>query len=273
MPKVKFTILSHGIIEGDLAQNVALPRPGTRSDKHPEAIWGRFPCYSVLAHHDDLGWLLYDTGFCPADNEGRLPESFLEIFPLIATEEDYLENRLKSVGLTKDDIDMVVVSHTHWDHIGGVELFADTKAGQEVIAPGKDYAVGITNTHCTPNPVAGGYFKWNYEFPGLTYRFIDKDYKINDEIELISLTGHTPSVLGLMLHTESGTYIFPSDACGMRLNYGPPSRPPGFLYDSIGFGETVEKLRDLQRKYDAKIFFSHDMEQFKTFRLAPEFYE
>lgn len=273
MPKVKFTILSHGIIEGDLAQNVALPRAGTRSDKHPKAIWGQFPCYSVLVHHEDIGWLLYDTGICPADNEGRVPDSFFEIFPLVATKDDYLENRIKSVGLTKDDIKTVVVSHTHWDHIGGVGLFSNTTAGENIIAPGADYSIGVTKTHCTKESIVSGYFKWNYEFGGLNYRFIDTDYKINNEIELISLEGHTPRVLGLMLHLESGTYIFPSDACGLRMNYGPPSRPPGILYDSLGFERTVDKLRELQRKYDAKIFFSHDMEQFKTFKLAPDFYE
>ena len=273
MSKVKFTILNHGYVEGDLAQNVALPRPGSRHDKTPRAIWTKFPLYSVLIQHEDTGWVLYDTGYNPADNEGRLPESFLDYFPLFATKEDYLESRLKSLGLTADDIDLVIVSHTHWDHMGGVELFGNTRAGKNIITSGLDYSLGITNSHRTTNPIDGGYIKWNYHYEGLDFNFIDEDYKINDEIELITLVGHTPMVLGLMLHLESGTYIFPSDACGLRQNYGPPSRPPGFLYDSLGFVATIKKLNELVEKYDATIFFSHDMEQFETFKLAPEFYE
>jgi RNase P/RNase MRP subunit p30 len=48
---------------------------------------------------------------------------------------------------------------------------------------------------------------------------------------------------------------------------------PGLIYDSLGFVDTVEKVRKLQRKYNAKIIFGHDAKQFSELKLAPEFYE
>jgi glyoxylase-like metal-dependent hydrolase (beta-lactamase superfamily II) len=274
MAKVRFTILNHGLLEGDLARNVALANPGTRSNHNPAAIWGRIPMYSVLVQHEDLGWLLFDTGFNAEDLGGKRPlDPWFEIFPCLSTEEDHLENRLKQLGLTAHDIDMVVVSHTHWDHIGGVDIFSGTKAGEAVVVPGRDYAHGLVQSHSTPDPIGGGYFKWNYDVPGLTYRFVDEDCRINDEIELIALEGHTPCVLGLMVHLASGTYIFPSDAVPMALCYGPPVRDLGLMYDSLGYRRTIEKLKGLERKHEAKVFFSHDIGQFETYKLAPAFYE
>lgn len=273
MSKIKFTILSHGFIENDLAYNVAIPNPGSLSNKNPNAIWKQFPSYSVLIKHPDIGWVLYDTGFCPGDEADRLPRNFKEKFPLVATKEDYLENRLKEAGLKPGDIDMIILSHMHWDHAGGIGLFGGTKACRQIIAPGKDYSFGITNTHCTTNPIDGGYIRDNFEFEGLTYRFIDEDYELAKGLEVIELEGHTPSVLGLVLKTDSGVYIFPSDACGSQLNFGPPAIPCGIMYDSLGFNRAIKKLRELVRKHHATIMFSHDNEQFKTFKKAPDFYE
>ncbi len=273
MSKIRFTILSHGHIENDLAWNTATPNPGNRFNKNPEAIWGEFPSFSVLVEHSDLGWILYDTGCHPGDEKDRLPKSFTDFFPLYMDEQDYLENRLKSVGLTKDDIDVVILSHTHWDHSGGVGLFSGTKAGEKILTSGLDYSFGIANSHADISGIDGGYIKQNYQHEGLGYEFIDEDYKLAEGIELIALEGHSPLVLGLMLHMESGTYIFPSDAVSSKLNYGPPAKPPGFLYDSLGYGRAIKKLREMEKKYDAKFIFSHDNEQFKTLKKAPEFYE
>ena len=45
----------------------------------------------------------------------------------------------------------------------------------------------------------------------------------------------------------------------MSRNYGPPMAYPGILYDLIGFQQTVRKLNLLQKTYQAKIIFPHDL--------------
>jgi hypothetical protein len=45
------------------------------------------------------------------------------------------------------------------------------------------------------------------------------------------------------------------------------------MYDNLAFFNSIEKIRDYEKKYNAKIMFSHDMEFFKTLKLAPSFYE
>ena len=133
--------------------------------------------------------------------------------------------------------------------------------------------MGITNTHYTTNPIDGGYIKGNFEFDGLSYQFVDEDHELVEGLELIALEGHTPSILGLLLKTDFGTFIFPSDACGTHLNYGPPAIPTGFMYDSLGFNRTMKKLWELEKTHNATIMFSHDYDQYQTFKKSPEFYE
>ena len=81
-------------------------------------------------------------------------------------------------------------------------------------------------------------------------------------------------MLGLVVETKNdGVLIFPSDAIYTRANYGPPAKLSGIVYDSLSFFESIEKVRRLAKKHNAKVMFPHDMEFFKTLKLAPECYE
>ena len=85
------------------------------------------------------------------------------------------------------------------------------------------------------------------------------------------MSGHTPAVAVLLLEAENGNYLFPNDACSCRLNYGPPTRPT-ILYDSLGYEKSVRRLRRLEREYQAKLIFSHDLEEDRSYRHFPSFY-
>ncbi|WHH58180.1 N-acyl homoserine lactonase family protein [Petroclostridium sp. X23] len=273
MSGIKFTILSHGYIENDYAWNVAVPKPGSLEDKHPMAEWIRVPCFSVLIKHPEQGYILYDTGSCPGDEKDRRPKELQKLFPYYAKREEFLDARLAELGLKPDDISTIVLSHMHWDHSGGLGFFSNTKAGRNILVSRKDYEYGITETHCSTVPFAGGgYFKGNFEFEGLAFNFIDEDQSLASGIDIITLGGHTPELLGLVLHLDEGTVIFPSDAVYMSKNYGPPATRPGIVYDTLGFDKSIRKLYSLQKKYNAKIIFPHDSEQFSTLKQAPYFY-
>ncbi len=273
MKGLEFTILSHGFIENDLAWNVAMPRPAKLSDKAPTPVWIHVPSYSVLIKHPTEGYILYDTGSCPGDEKDRRPASMADYFPLLINRDEYLDSRLNELGISVDDISTVVVSHMHWDHCGGLAFFGK-KGHQRVITSEKDFSFGLVETHrSSVVDDSCVYFKDNYEIPGLDFELITDDIELCPGIDLFLLEGHTPAVVGMVLHLESGNVIFPSDAVGSMLNYGPPARVPGIIYDTFGFHRAIKKLSYLEKKYDAKIIFPHDMEQFKTLKLSPFFYK
>jgi glyoxylase-like metal-dependent hydrolase (beta-lactamase superfamily II) len=272
---IEFTILSHGVIENDIAWNLSVPNPASKFDKDPSTQWVSVPSFSILIKHPQVGYILYDTGSCPGDEKDRRPEYAQTYFPFYAKREDFLDARLKELGVGLDDISVIVVSHMHWDHSGGLKLFKGTKAGQNILVHKKDFEYGLVETHRSSDvPFAGGgYYKDNFEFEGLSYELIEEDQELAEGIDIITLAGHTPGILGLVVHVDSGTYIFTSDALYMQKNYGPPVIVPGIVYDTLAFQEGIKKLRKLEKKYNAKIIFGHDIEQFAELETAPYFYK
>ena len=93
-------------------------------------------------------------------------------------------------------------------------------------------------------------------------------------MQVITLPGHTPGVLGLMVHLpNSGVMIFPQDCIYTAENYGPPIRYSGIMYDLAAYEQSIEKVRALAERYSARVIFAHDMDFFQTLKLAPQFYE
>ena len=75
----------------------------------------------VITH--TRGNVLFDTGVHPqmgTDPEARLGPAAAS-FEVRMTPEDGIEGRLATIGLTPGDIDMVVQSHLHFDHAGGLQ--------------------------------------------------------------------------------------------------------------------------------------------------------
>lgn len=272
MKGLKYAILSHGYIENDLAWNVAMPNPATRSVPDAKSIWGRFPTYSVLISHPEEGYILFDTGAALGDDTGRRPAAMDDIFPLYIKREEFLDRRLEALGLSVEDISLVLCSHMHWDHSGGLCFFAGKSRPQKVLAPGADYTFGLRHT-LAPYQVADdcAYFRENYLFPNLDITLVEQDQSLCEGIDLILLEGHTPAVMGVVLHLESGVVIFPSDAIGSQSNYD--GKCPGIIYDSLGFQRSLLKMRALQRQLHAELVFPHDAGQFAGLKQAPYFYE
>lgn len=270
---IEFTVIPLGYLENDMIWNFAPNIHGTIMDKNPKAQWWRVPVLAILIKHPDAGYILFDTGTAQGDdNELRRPEESRFPFPLFVTQEDLLFHQLKKLGLSPNDISTIVISHMHWDHCGGLEIFSDTQAGQNVYAPMHDFAHGLVLTHRRPEFFDDSYNRLNFEVPGITYNLIEDDQELAPGIEMVMLGGHTPGVIGLVVHTETGTWIFPSDSVYTRRNYGPPIIRPGILYDSLGFDKSIQKLYRLEKKYNARFIFPHDPVSLAELKLAPYFY-
>lgn len=79
---LEFAIVRYGYIENDLAWNQALINPATRSNRHPQPVYEKFPASYVLIKHPDVGYLLYDVGEFPPEEDSLPRPKFLEdVFP------------------------------------------------------------------------------------------------------------------------------------------------------------------------------------------------
>ncbi|WP_003543505.1 N-acyl homoserine lactonase family protein [Desulfotomaculum nigrificans] len=266
---MKVYVLDNGYLECDSNQMVAMDTCATVDDKAPVHKWIKIPVYSVLIDHPQAK-ILFDTGCHPDAMKGRWPKGLTSVFPHFATEDQQLVNQLKKAGFAPKDIDIIVQSHMHLDHAGNLELFTHA----DVYVHKADFEFGLRLVHQNPDPAThGAYVKADLEVP-CKFHMVEEDFELVPGVEVITLPGHTPGVLGVMVHLDqSGTLIFPMDAVYQSGNLGPPARLSGIVYDSISFLASIEKVRKLAKKYNAQVMFSHDIDFFATMKKAPEFYE
>ena len=267
-----FYILDNGYIELDKNQMVALSVMGNIDDKNPRTEWIKIPVYCILINNPEMGWILFDTGCHPDGMKGRWSPMSRKVAPYTYSEDQLLVNQLAKIGLKPEDIKHVILSHMHCDHAGGLYLFKDTA---NVYVNREDLMNALLLVHASQDPNAsGGTVKEDVTEPVQHYHFLgNKDIEFAPGVELIYIPGHSAGHMGLVVHLEKETYIFPVDSLPLAQNYGPPARLSGIMLDSKAGMQTIEKIQELQKKYNAKICFSHDMDQFKTLKLAPECYK
>ncbi len=265
---MKFYILDLGYLESDKNVIIGLSSMGTRSNPIVQNEWIKIPVIGVLIDTGDE-YILYDTGCNPEAMNGYWSNRMQETSPCYMTEDQRLENQLALCGVKPEDIHTVVLSHLHVDHAGNLQLFPHA----DVYVPGEDYKNALVTVHQTPDKEAQiGYAKGDLERPA-HYILVYDDMELRPGIELINLPGHTAGLLGMILTLDSGVYLFPADCLYLQESYGPPERLVGSPYDSQIWHKSIAKVRNLEKKYNAKIMYGHDWEFEKTMKLAPEYYE
>ena len=268
MKKMKAYVLHLG--EGYLDSNYQVRDDTCASVEEPNAPHRMIltPYTALLIDHPQAGWILYDTGPRKENwTPGMLARVRFDIH-----ENNSMENQLKLVGIKPEDVKHVVMSHLHADHLGNLELFAKTA---NVYVGREEMAQAALTLLQSPDPEVAAQF-WYLkkevfqEVKGYTY--IDHDYELFPGIDVITLPGHTACVLGLVVHLENQVLITVADAINEIRNYN--GFTPGPLWDSKGWRESVQKVKELEAKYHAKVLFGHDVNQLNNeVKIAPEFYE
>lgn len=267
---MKFAILDTGYLKTDKNNVVAGSTMCTRSQPQVLHTFYQLPVMCILLQHDD-GYLLYDTGSNMHAMQGHWPEHLQEAYELHQELEQNLEIQLAVCGVRKEDITTVVLSHMHFDHTGNIHLFKNA----DIYAPKEDFMAAQTAVRLSNDPAShGGYCKKDLDVVVRQYHLVDEDMELFPGVELICLPGHTPGLLGLVVHlSQEKTFIFPMDAVYTNEIYGPPAKASGLLHDREAYFHSIEKVRYLQRKYHATMIPAHDWDLFQTLRKAPYWYK
>jgi glyoxylase-like metal-dependent hydrolase (beta-lactamase superfamily II) len=189
--------------------------------------------------------ILIDTGFGPRPDNlalGRLGESLSEL------------------GLTAADIDMVVVSHPHGDHIGG----ATTGAGDEAQLSYPDARYWLSRTdwdHFTDPDMLP-------QRPGLADKLLplakaarldlaDGEQEIAPGVRLLPLPGHTPGHMGVAFTTGQEMAIYVGDLIHHPLQVEHPDWCPTFDALPPLSRETRRQLIERARREHALVLSYH----------------
>ncbi|AWE07676.1 MBL fold metallo-hydrolase [Lysinibacillus sp. 2017] len=271
----KVYVLDTGTMKMDKNYMIAMHNPASIDAPHQPNEFVEFPVYAVLIDHPE-GKILFDTGCNPdgMGEEGRWPEGVQKLFPAFQSEECYLINRLEQLSVRPEDIKYVVASHLHLDHAGCLELFTNA----EIIVHDSELSNVMKSFAMTRDMGAyiwGDVMAWiTKELRWRTIKPHEKEVKLAEGVKIINFgPGHAYGMLGLHIELPGhGNVLLASDALYTKESFGPPVKPPGILYDSVGYNHTVERIRQFVNENDSEIWFGHDADQFKTFKKSTEGY-
>ncbi|MEM4781968.1 MAG: N-acyl homoserine lactonase family protein [Halalkalicoccus sp.] len=230
-------------------------RLASASDPNPDAEIVETPVYDLVIEHPEAT-ILWDTGSHPEAGEGYWPEPLYDAFEHYDAGEHSLEADLDEAGYALSEIDAVIQSHLHLDHAGGLHGFAGTDTPIYVHERELKHAYYSAKT-AEGDPA---YLAKDFDHE-LNWRVVHRERETHFEgVELLHLPGHTPGLMGLRLALpEAGTVIVAGDQAYVAENYT-EERPlgPGLLWSKRDWYDSLRKLKEIERREDATLFFGHD---------------
>lgn len=206
--------------------------------------------------------VLIDTGF-PAkyaqDADAATSEDELGSFGrvLSITENNLAPAQLALLGLAAGDIDLMIQSHTHIDHVGFMHAFA----GVPIVIAAAERAL--------PRPL---YWSGNQsmQWPDAEYILIDQDSRIGPDFDVLLTPGHAPGQLAFMLDLPStGAVLLTSDAISRAAEID--EKFAGSWNEELAIHHGA-RLMQLAQDRAATVVFGHSPQQWPTLRKAPDWY-
>jgi glyoxylase-like metal-dependent hydrolase (beta-lactamase superfamily II) len=115
-----------------------------------------------------------------------------------------LERRLAERGLQPTDIDMVVVTHAHWDHIQNLDLFDHAPL---LLHPHERKYAHRPHRHDWATP------KWTGAIiEQLQIREVAEGSELIPGVGIIDMIGHSPGSIGVTVETPRGLAVITGDA-------------------------------------------------------------
>ncbi|WP_025778256.1 N-acyl homoserine lactonase family protein [Brevibacterium sp. VCM10] len=222
------------------------------------------PIPTFLIQHEG-GLLVFDTGLAtdaagdPARAYGPLAEAFDMSFP----PEARIDTQLESLGFSTSDVTDVVLSHMHFDHTGGLELFPTARGfiGEGELAYSRSPRRLDAAMYREEDIAAAGQIDW-LEIP----QGVDHDIFGDGSVVVLSMPGHTHGTLSLKLSPpDHRTIILTSDAAHLQSNIDETTGMP-LDVDTRNKERSLRRLRLLASQPNTTVWANHDPDHWKQFR-------
>lgn len=151
-----------------------------------------------------------------------------------------LDSGLSKLGLSFGDIELVILTHLHWDHVAQASRF-----------PNARFLIQRSELEFAQNPHPSVALSYRKEFfDGLNFEVIDGDAKISEEVSVISTPGHSPGGQSVTIKTAQGIAII-AGLCTIRDNFEPPSLVtlpvviPGINTNALDAYDSVLRIKQM----------------------------
>jgi glyoxylase-like metal-dependent hydrolase (beta-lactamase superfamily II) len=235
----------------------------------PRTVWQRWiepdeanriplACRAALVEEASGRLVLFETGI-----GAFFPPKLRERYGVVEEEHVLLEN-LSRAGFSPDDIDVIVLSHLHFDHAGGLLAPHEADAPHRLAFPKAKFVVGREAWERAQKPHARDRASFIPELPALLeatsrLELVDgsRSSTLGDEYRLHFSHGHTPGLLLTEIPSESGPVLFASDLIPGSAWVHLPITMGYDRYPELLIDEKTRLLSEL-RKQSGRLFFTHD---------------
>ena len=217
-------------------------------------------CYLVV---HPRGMLLYDTGLNDRLVGRPLYENVREGYGQIKF--NTLSGQLADIGVTSANIDYLVLSHYHWDHVGNAGDFAGSTW---LVYPGDRDQMFTSAARAAP---------WFNQYSALEHsktRLLSGDYDVfgDGTVIVLATPGHTPGHCSLLVRLKNtGPVVLSGDLYHYAEERSLQRMPNE--EKTAGTVESRRRIEELLRRTGAQLWIGHSMEFLRTVRKSPAWYE
>lgn len=207
----------------------------------------------------DQGWVLIDTGL---DLEilrdpVRAAQTFKGHLPVVAPEQEIL-TQMAHIGVKPEHIAIVVITHLHGDHAGGLCSFAHAP----VYIQRAEYLARKGDPRTPAQPC----------FSRINWQLLDGDADLLPGLRLLATPGHTPGHMSVLVDLPlSGPIVLGIDAGDLIENFE-FDIPPGGHVDIDQALASLRRLKSIALRAGGRLFPGHDLEFWQRLRTLPESY-
>ena len=202
--------------------------------------------------------ILFDTGFPPAylTDPDRPAQDGLPRFGRLLDyrPEQTAEGALALLGLTPGDIDLVILSHGHIDHVGSLPRFAHAP----IVMTARERAEPAPLYFGSARPIA---------WPEATYHLIDTDTPVCAGLTLIPTPGHTAGHLSALLTLPDDRHVILAADAINRISE--PAEDFADADDPFAAKTSAERLLSLAPP-GALLIYGHEPSQWPLLPKAPQ---
>jgi glyoxylase-like metal-dependent hydrolase (beta-lactamase superfamily II) len=149
--------------------------------------------------------ILIDTGLGDCEEVARVQHEYGIDFICERAPDQDLVAGLRRIGVEPSEIDIVVLTHLHFDHFGNNELFENAT----FVVQRDELAVGVA-----PPPYGGFYYRELSHYLDPIRRQIEGvegDLELVPGVRLVKIGGHSPGCMVTFVDTALGTVALTSD--------------------------------------------------------------
>ena len=235
----------------------------------PPRRWRWCPLQAFLVEHPGAGPLLVDTGLDPSvlrDPAALFGPLLARRFVLRVAEDQDAASQARQRGVQPTAIRTVVLTHLHFDHVGGAGVLPDA----QFLFDRREWEQALRGR------LLEGYRRATVDRP-LAWRALDLatgvpsdgfvrtlDLFGDGSVRLVSTVGHSPGHLSVLLRTAAGPLLLAGDAAYTRRAIA-EGHDQLAMADRAAYRDSLAALaRWAQANRDAPLLCTHDPDQAAT---------